>query len=63
MNEYLQMDFAEKMQRLEQVIAELDDLSVEYAEISAKYNRTKARIQILKEIKSALQTALKYEAF
>ena len=58
-----QMEFAEKMAELESIVLELRELQVPFAEISAEYSRMRAQINVLKERKSAIQSALKYEAF
>jgi len=56
------MEYIEKQKELERVIAQLIELEMPFAELSGEYFKMKARIQTLKELKSALQSSLKAES-
>jgi uncharacterized protein (DUF3084 family) len=56
------MEYIDKEKELERVIAELMELQVPFAELSGEYYKMKARMQTLKELRSALQSSLKAEA-
>jgi uncharacterized protein (DUF3084 family) len=57
------MEFIEKQEELERIIQELRDLQEEWVRISGEYSKMRARIQVLKERKSSLQTSMKWEGF
>lgn len=57
----LALDFDGKAKLLDQITGELLRLRLEYATAAAKHAELRANIQVLQEIKSALQTALRAE--
>ena len=57
----LQLDYDGKVKLLERVVQELLDVRLEFARISGVYAETRANIQVLKEVKSALQSAIRAE--
>ena len=58
----LALDYDSKVKLLEQVTRQLMDLRLEFASISGKHAELRANLTVLKEIKSALQSAIKAEA-
>ena len=56
------LDYSEKIQMLERIAQMILSYQVEFAEVSGKYAVIKANLQVLKEAKSALQSALKAES-
>lgn len=62
MSEIIGLDYDTKVKMLEQVIHELLDEQERFVQVSADYAGSKARITMLKERKSALQTAIKAES-
>jgi len=59
--EILQLDYDGKVRLLLAITQELLDLKVEYAQIAGRFAELRANIQVLKEVKSALQSAIKAE--
>ena len=59
--EILQLDYGGKVRLLLQISQELLDLKVEYAQIAGRFAELRANIQVLKEVKSALQNVLRAE--
>lgn len=59
--EILQLDYDGKVRLLLAITQELLDLKVEYAQIAGRFAEIRANIQVLKEVKSALQSAIKAE--
>jgi hypothetical protein len=57
----LALDYAGKVELLERVIQELLDLRLEFAQISGKAAELRANIEVLKQVKSALQSAIRAE--
>lgn len=55
----LQLDYAEKVKLLECIVKELLTMRLEFATISGRYAELRANIQVLKEVKSALQSAIR----
>jgi len=55
------LSFDQKVKMLERICEELLDLKVEYAEIAGKNATIKANLEVLKQVKSALQSAIKAE--
>ena len=53
--------YDQKVKMLEQIAQELLNIQLEFAEISGSYARMKAEIEVLKQVKSALQSAIKAE--
>jgi len=60
--EYINLDYDGKVKLLEKVMAELLDLRMEFAEVSGRHAELRANMQVLKEVKSALQSAIRAEA-
>jgi len=57
----LAMDYDGKVKLLEAITKELLALRVEFATVSGKHAELRANIQVLKEVKSALQSAIRAE--
>ena len=57
----LSLDYDGKVKLLQAVAAEILDMKVEYAKVSGRHAELRANIQVLKEVKSALQSALRAE--
>ena len=59
--EIASLDYDAKVKMLEYVAQEILNLKVGFANVSADYARMRAELQVLKEVKSALQSAIKAE--
>lgn len=57
----ISLDYDAKCKLLERIIGELLALRLEYAQISGRAAELRANMQVLREVKSALQTAIKAE--
>ena len=57
----LGLDYDGKVKMLEAVAQELLRTQVEFSQISGRYAEMRASIQVLKEVKSALQSAIRAE--
>lgn len=57
----LALDYDAKVKLLENVTKELLALRLEFAKVSGRYAELRANITVLKEVKSALQSAIKAE--
>lgn len=57
----LALDYNGKVQLLERVTQELLNIRIEYAKVAGRHAELGANIAVLKEVKSALQTAIKAE--
>ena len=57
----IDMDYHGKLTMLEKVAEEILKMKMEYAQISGRYAELRAQLQVLKEVKSALQSALRAE--
>ena len=57
----LALDYDAKVKLLEMVTKELLDLRLEFATISGRHAELRANLQVLREVKSALQSAIKAE--
>lgn len=55
------LDYDTKVKMLENVTQQLLDVQVEYVQISGRYAELRANIQVLREVKSALQSAIRAE--
>ena len=55
------LDYDGKVKTLQAVAAEILRLKVEVARISGRYAELRAEMQVLKEVKSALQSAIRAE--
>lgn len=61
-NDIIGLDYDAKVKMLEQVIIELLNEQENFVQVSADYAASRARIQLLKERRSALQSAIKAES-
>ena len=57
----LALDYDGKVRLLERVAQELLNMQLEFASISGRYAEMRANLTVLKEVKSALQSAIKAE--
>ena len=57
----LALDYDGKVKLLERVTQELLNLRLEFATMSGRYNELRANLMVLREVKSALQSAIKAE--
>lgn len=55
------LDYDGKVKTLQAVAAEILRLKVEFAKISGRFAELRAELQVLKEVKSALQSAIRAE--
>ena len=58
----LALDYDGKVKLLERIAAEMLHLRLELAQVSGRYAELRANLQVLREVKSALQSAIKAEA-
>ena len=58
----LALDYDGKVKVLQQIAQEILDLRMELAQVSGRYAELRANLQVLKEVKSALQSALRAES-
>jgi hypothetical protein len=56
------LDYDGKVKTLQAIAAEILRLKVEFARISGRYAELRAELQVLKEVKSALQSAIRAES-
>ena len=57
----LALDYDAKVRMLERVVNELLAIRLEFAQVSGRYAELRANITVLKEVKSALQSAIRAE--
>ena len=57
----LALDYDAKVKLLQQIAGEILALKVEFAQVSGRYAELRANLQVLKEVKSALQSAIRAE--
>lgn len=57
----LALDYDGKVTMLERVTQEMLDLRIEFAQVSGKHAELRANIEVLKQVKSALQSAIRAE--
>jgi len=55
------LSYGDKILMLEKICDEILDLKVEYAEIAGKNATIRANLEVLKQVKSALQSSIKAE--
>ena len=55
------LDYDGKVKILQAVASEILSLRVEFAKISGRYAELRAELQVLKEVKSALQSVIRAE--
>lgn len=60
--ELLELDYEGKVRLLERICTELLSFRMEFAKVSGRYAELRANITVLKEVKSALQSAIRAEA-
>lgn len=60
-SDVLALDYDSKVKMLENIVRELLQLRVEFAHVSGRFAELRAQITVLKEVKSALQSAIKAE--
>ena len=60
--DFLALDYDAKVKMLQRVAGEILSLKVEFARVSGRYAELRANLQVLKEVKSALQSAIRAEA-
>lgn len=58
----LALDYGGKVQLLERVGQEMINTQVEFAQVSGRYAELKANIEVLKQVKSVLQSSIKAES-
>jgi hypothetical protein len=57
----LSLDYDGKIKMLERVAQELLNYQIEYASVSGRYAEMRANIEVLKQVKSALQSSIRAE--
>jgi len=57
----LALDYDAKVKLLERVVQELLAIRMEFANVSGRYAEIRANITVLREVKSALQSAIRAE--
>lgn len=57
----LSLDYDGKVKLLQQIAGEILALKMEFAKVSGRYAELRAQLQVLKEVKSALQSAIRAE--
>ena len=57
----LALDYDSKVKMLERVVNELLALRLEFAGVSGRHAELRANLQVLREVKSALQSAIRAE--
>ena len=60
-SEILELDLDGKIKLLERIVGQLLDLQVEIAPIAGRYAEMRANLEVLKQVKSALQSAIRAE--
>jgi hypothetical protein len=58
----LALDYDAKVKALQMIAGEILSLKLEYAKVSGRHAELRAQLQVLKEVKSALQSAIRAEA-
>ena len=58
----LSLDYGGKIQLLERVGQEILNYQVEFAQVSGRYAEIKANLEVMKQLKSVLQSSLKAES-
>lgn len=57
----ISLDYDGKVKTLQAICQQLLDVRLEFAQVSGRYAELRAEIQVLKEVKSALQSAIRAE--
>jgi len=60
-SEILELDLDGKIKLLERIVGQLLDLQVEIAPVAGRYAEMRANLEVLKQVKSALQSAIRAE--
>ena len=60
--DFVALDYDAKVKALQMIAGDILALKVEFATISGRYAELKAQLTVLKEVKSALQSAIRAEA-
>ncbi len=58
----LSLDYGGKVQLLERVGQEILNYQIEFAQVSGRFSEIRANLEVLKQLKSVLQSSLKAEA-
>ena len=58
----LSLDYGGKVELLEKVGQEILNTQIEYASVAGKHAELKANLEVLKQVKSVLQSSIKAEA-
>jgi len=61
-SDILSLDYGGKVDLLDKVGQEILDLQIEFSSVAGKYAELKARLEVLKQVKSVLQSSIKAEA-
>jgi len=56
------MDYAQKVKALDTIAQEILNYQVRFADVAAEYTKLKATIDILKSVKSSLQSSIRAES-
>lgn len=59
----LELDYSGKVRALDIVAQNMLDIQVEYAKLAGRQAELKAKIEILKQVKSSLQSSIRAESF
>ena len=57
----LSLDYGGKIQMLERVGQEILNYQIEFAQVSGRYAEIKANLEVMKQLKSVLQSSIKAE--
>ena len=60
--DFLALDYDAKVKVLQMIAGEILALKVEFARVSGRHAELRANLQVLKEVKSALQSAIRAES-
>jgi len=60
--DFVALDYDAKVKALQMIAGDILALKVEFATISGRYAELRAQLAVLKEVKSALQSAIRAEA-
>jgi len=61
-SDLLALDYDGKIKLLQQVAGEILSLKMEFAKVSGRHAELRAQLMVLKEVKSAMQSAIRAEA-
>lgn len=60
-SDILSLDYGGKVDLLDKVGQEILDLQIEFSNVAGKYAELKARLEVLKQVKSVLQSSIRAE--